>query len=74
MGSSLVWEEVERLSVVFPDISGKRWADRALEKQKQEYAQLNIAFTSQLDLFYSPTESGTQCSGALAQAKDGGRI
>jgi hypothetical protein len=29
---------------------GKRWADRALEKQKQEYAQLNIAFTNQLDI------------------------
>jgi hypothetical protein len=29
---------------------GKRWADRALEKQKQEYAQLNIAFNSQLDI------------------------
>lgn len=29
---------------------GKMWADRALAKQKQEYAFLNIAFTSQLDL------------------------
>jgi hypothetical protein len=29
---------------------GKRWADRALEKQKQEYSQLNIAFTHQLGL------------------------
>jgi hypothetical protein len=29
---------------------GKRWADRALEKQKQEYAQLNIQFQSQLEL------------------------
>jgi len=29
---------------------GKRWADRALEKQKQEYNQLNIAFSHQLDL------------------------
>jgi len=29
---------------------GKLWADRALEKQKQEYNQLNIAFTHQLDL------------------------
>lgn len=29
---------------------GKIWADRGLEKQKQEYAQLNIAFTHQLDL------------------------
>jgi hypothetical protein len=29
---------------------GKVWADRALEKQKQEYSQLNIAFTHQLDL------------------------
>jgi hypothetical protein len=29
---------------------GKLWADRALEKQKHEYAKLNIAFTQQLDL------------------------
>jgi hypothetical protein len=29
---------------------GKRWADRALEKQKQEYAHLNIEFTNQLDI------------------------
>ncbi len=29
---------------------GKRWADRGLERQKQEYAQLNIAFTHQLEL------------------------
>jgi hypothetical protein len=29
---------------------GKRWADDALAKQKQDYAQLNIAFTQQLDL------------------------
>jgi hypothetical protein len=29
---------------------GKIWADRGLEKQKQEYAQLNIAFTHQLEL------------------------
>jgi hypothetical protein len=29
---------------------GKRWADQALAKQKQDYAQLNIAFTHQLDL------------------------
>jgi len=29
---------------------GKVWADRALEKQKQDYAQLNITFNHQLDL------------------------
>ena len=29
---------------------GKVWADRGLEKQKQEYAQLNIAFTNQLGI------------------------
>jgi hypothetical protein len=29
---------------------GKVWADRALEKQKQEYNQLNTAFAHQLDL------------------------
>jgi hypothetical protein len=29
---------------------GKLWADRALEKQKQDYAQLNIAFNHQLEL------------------------
>jgi hypothetical protein len=29
---------------------GKTWADRALEKQKQQYAQLNIEFTNQLDV------------------------
>jgi hypothetical protein len=29
---------------------GKAWADRALEKQKQDYAQLNIAFSNQLEL------------------------
>jgi len=29
---------------------GKLWANRALDKQRQEYAQLNIAFTQQLDL------------------------
>lgn len=29
---------------------GRIWAERGLEKQKQEYAQLNIAFTHQLDL------------------------
>ena len=29
---------------------GKVWADRALSKQKQEYDQLNIAFTHQLGL------------------------
>jgi len=29
---------------------GKLWADRALDKQRQDYAQLNIAFTQQLDL------------------------
>jgi hypothetical protein len=29
---------------------GKIWADRALAKQKQDYNQLNIAFTHQLDL------------------------
>jgi hypothetical protein len=29
---------------------GKRWADRALEKQKQEYTKLNIEFSNQLDI------------------------
>jgi hypothetical protein len=29
---------------------GKVWADRGLEKQKQEYAQLNIAFNNQLGI------------------------
>jgi hypothetical protein len=29
---------------------GKRWADTALERQKQEYSQLNIAFQHQLDV------------------------
>jgi hypothetical protein len=29
---------------------GKRWAERALEKQKQDYVRLNIAFTNQLDI------------------------
>jgi hypothetical protein len=29
---------------------GKVWADRGLAKQKQEYAQLNIAFTNQLGI------------------------
>jgi hypothetical protein len=29
---------------------GKRWADRALEEQKQKYAQLNLQFQSQLDI------------------------
>jgi hypothetical protein len=29
---------------------GKIWADRGLEKQKQEYTQLNLKFQSQLDL------------------------
>jgi hypothetical protein len=29
---------------------GKFWADHALEKQKQEYAQLNISFSHQLEL------------------------
>jgi hypothetical protein len=29
---------------------GKVWADRGLAKQKQEYAQLNIAFNHQLEL------------------------
>jgi hypothetical protein len=29
---------------------GKRWADKALERQKHEYSQLNIAFQSQLDM------------------------
>lgn len=29
---------------------GKIWADRGLEKQKQEYSQLNIAFQNQLDI------------------------
>jgi hypothetical protein len=29
---------------------GKRWADRALEKQKQDYAHLKIEFTNQLDI------------------------
>ena len=29
---------------------GKLWADRALEAQKQQYAQLNLSFTHQLEL------------------------
>jgi hypothetical protein len=29
---------------------GKRWAESALNRQRQEYAQLNIALTQQLDL------------------------
>ena len=29
---------------------GRRWADRALETQRHEYAQLNVQFTHQLDL------------------------
>jgi hypothetical protein len=29
---------------------GKLWADRALEKQKQEYTKLNIEFSNQLDI------------------------
>jgi hypothetical protein len=29
---------------------GKVWADRGLAKQKQEYAQLNIAFTNQVEI------------------------
>jgi hypothetical protein len=29
---------------------GEVWADRALEKQKQEHTQLNIAFTNQLEI------------------------
>ena len=29
---------------------GKRWADRALERQKQEYTKLNIEFSNQIDI------------------------
>jgi hypothetical protein len=29
---------------------GKRWADRALEKERHEYTKLNMEFTQQLDL------------------------
>lgn len=34
----------------FSNYLGKIWADRALEKQRHEYSQLNIAFQNQLDM------------------------
>jgi hypothetical protein len=48
---------------------GKRWADRALEKQKQEYAQLNIAFTNQLDIATRRLQIALDAQGLLLKLR-----
>lgn len=39
---------------------GKVWADRALEKQRQEYARLNLELTQQLELATESVKSALQ--------------
>jgi hypothetical protein len=48
---------------------GKVWADRALEKQRQEYARLNLELTQQLALVTERVKSALQIRAAEHQVR-----